>query len=201
MVECILFEEKFYFENQKNIVDGIAINPLLSNDFYNTANEDRDINELAHWWGRPFIVTESFMEDSYEEYCERMSECKLESLEEFTARRDKDEKSWNEHWSGGVRYDVLCLTGGAWDRPSTLGHFSTLEEALVLAKEQPQMYQLLDAEGFLDLPIMMKEAMIKAEKGEQIMKIVLDGGREIFQIVFFKSIPIEGYLQVIQIKR
>lgn len=170
ILEYTLFEEKFFLENQRNIVDGIAIDPLLADDFYDTANEGRDTNELAHWWGRPFITTESFMEDSYEAYCERMTEFdaeyKLESLEEFTARRDNEEKSWNEHWVGGVRYDVRCLTGGAWDRPSMLGNFSTLEEAIALAKEQPKMYQLLDDEGFLDLPIGIKEAMQRAEKGE-----------------------------------
>ena len=166
MVEYILFEEKFHFENQKNIVDGVAIDPFLPNDFYNTPNKERDTNELAHWWGRAFITTESFREDSYEEYCERMSEYKLDSLEEFTARRDDEERSWNNRWIGGVRYDVRCLTGGAWDRPSMLGNCSTLEEALVLAKEKPQMYQLLDDEGFLDLPIGIKEAMVRSEKGE-----------------------------------
>lgn len=170
MIDETLFEEKFYFENQKNIVDGIAIDPLLPDDFYTTANDERDTNELAHWWGRPFITTESFMEDSYEAYCKRMTEFdaayKLESLEEFTTRRDSDEKSWNEHWVGGIRYTLQCLTGGAWDRPSILGHFSTLEEALALAKEKPKMYQILDDEGFLDLPIIMQEAMARSEAGK-----------------------------------
>jgi len=135
-----LFEEKHYFENQNNIVDGIAIDPLLPDHFYDMDHDDRDENELDNWWGRPFIRTESFMKEPYEEYCERMSEYELESLEEFKARVDKSEKSWNERWKGGIRYDVRCLTGGAWDRPSVLGYFSTLEEALALAKDQPQMY-------------------------------------------------------------
>ena len=165
-----LYDEKYYFENQVNIIDGIAVNPLLPDDFYDTPNDERDTNELAHWWGRPFITTESFMEDSYEAYCERMTEFdaeyKLESLEEFTTRRENEEKSWNEHWVGGVRYDVRCLTGGAWDRPSSQGYFSSLEEALVVAKEKPKMFQLLDEEGFLDLPIVMKEAMERMQQGE-----------------------------------
>jgi len=166
VMEHTLFDKKYYFENQENIVDGIAIDPLLPDDFYDTANEERDTNELAHWWGRPFITTESFMEDSYEAYCKRVSGDKLESLEEFTIRRENQEKSWNERWIGGIRYDVRCLTGGAWDRPSMLGHFSTLEEALNLAKEKPRMYQLLDDEGFLDLPIGIKEAMERSKREE-----------------------------------
>ena len=166
VMEYTLFDKKYYFENQENIVDGIAIDPLLPDDFYDTANEERDTNELAHWWGRPFITTETFREDSYEEYCERMSKYELESLEEFTARREEEEQSWNRKWVEGVRYDVRCLTGGAWDRPSMLGNFSTLDEALALAKEKPKMYQLLNDEGFLDLPIGIKEAMERAERGE-----------------------------------
>ena len=165
-MEHILYDKKYYFENQENIVDGIAIDPIFPDDFYYTANEERDTNELAHWWGRPFIITESFTEDSYEEYCERMSGDKLKSLEEFTTRREKQKKSWNERYVGGICYIVHCLTGGAWDRPSMLGNFSTLEEALCFAKEKPRMYQLLDDEGFLDLPIGMKEAIERSKRGE-----------------------------------
>lgn len=41
----------------------------------------------------------------------------------------------NEAWPGGVRYDVYCLDGGAWDRPTARGWFGTLEEALRFALE------------------------------------------------------------------
>jgi len=139
-----VFEEKYYFENQNNIVEGIAIDPLLPDDFYDMAHDERDSCELAHWWGRPFIVTVSLREES-------------------ATRSDNEEKSGSEYGAGSIRYDVLCLTGGAWDRPSLLGSFSTVEEALALAKEKPQMYQLLDDEGFLDLPIAIKEAMVNAK--------------------------------------
>ena len=37
----INFKQKHYFKNQKNIVDGIAIDPILPDDFWNTAHEDR----------------------------------------------------------------------------------------------------------------------------------------------------------------
>ncbi len=46
----------------------------------------------------------------------------------------------NEHWEGGTRYDVRCLTFGAWDRSSMQGQFNNLDEALSLAKEKPQLY-------------------------------------------------------------
>jgi hypothetical protein len=33
-------------------------------------------------------------------------------------------------WPQGVRFDVYCLDGGAWDRPTAWGWFGTLEEAI-----------------------------------------------------------------------
>jgi uncharacterized short protein YbdD (DUF466 family) len=161
-----LFEEKYYFKNQKNIIDGVAVDPLLPNDFYDTPNEERSTEELANWWGRPFILTQAFIDESYEEYCERMIEFnpdgKWESFEDFNTRREEERRFWSEKWVGGIRYDVECLTGGAWDRPSLLGSFSTLEEALSLAKKKPKMYQLLNDDGSLELPIFYKEALERA---------------------------------------
>jgi hypothetical protein len=138
------YPSKYLFENQENIVDGVAINPLLSDDFYDTEHDNRHELELSNWWNRAYITTEKFVKDSYEEYCERMTEFnvnyKLESLEEFTSRIENQEKSWNEHWVGGTSYTVHCLTGGAWDRPSVIGQYSTLEEALIKAKEVTQFF-------------------------------------------------------------
>ncbi len=37
------------------------------------------------------------------------------------------------HWPKGVRYDVRCLDGGAWDRSTAWGSFPTLEAAVDLA--------------------------------------------------------------------
>ena len=160
------FKEQHYFENQTNIVEGIAIDPVLRDGFYDTENELRDLTELANWWGRVFITTADFGEDSYESYCERMLEFdvdyKLESLEEFTLRRAESEATWNKNLVGGICYSVCCLTGGAWDRPSYLGYCSSLEEALALAKESPLMYQELREDGSLDYPTAMKEAVARA---------------------------------------
>ena len=87
-----LFDKKYYFENQENIIDGVAIDPLLPDDFPDTPNEERDINELAHWWGRPFITTETFREDSYEAYCERMNKYELERFESEKRTEEKRNK-------------------------------------------------------------------------------------------------------------
>ena len=41
----------------------------------------------------------------------------------------------NEHWPNGIRFDVRCLDGGAWDRSTNRGQFATLEEAIQRANE------------------------------------------------------------------
>jgi hypothetical protein len=48
-----------------------------------------------------------------------------------------------------IRYSVYCLTGGAWDRPSSLGRFATLEEALSKANSEIKLYFALDEDGAL----------------------------------------------------
>jgi hypothetical protein len=40
----------------------------------------------------------------------------------------------NEAWPSGIRFDVYCLDGGAWDRPTARGWFGTLEEAIHCAR-------------------------------------------------------------------
>ena len=59
----INFKKKHYFKNQKNIVYGIAVDPILPDDFWNTAHEDREKIELDEWWERPFIVTQGYDEE------------------------------------------------------------------------------------------------------------------------------------------
>lgn len=38
------------------LIEGIAYEPKLPNDFWNTPNEDRDFEELENWWDVAFIV-------------------------------------------------------------------------------------------------------------------------------------------------
>ncbi len=144
------FKKKHYFKNQKNIVEGIAIDPILPEDFWSTAHEDREKIELDEWWERPFIVTQGYREASYEEYYSRMKShyddfvshhgedkttYELETEDEFNARVGKQKISWFARWPSGIRYDVYILDGGAWDRPTNKGQVSSLEEALTIAKK------------------------------------------------------------------
>ena len=129
------FKKKHYFKNQKNIVDGIAIDPILPDDFWNTAHEDREKVELDEWWERPFIVTQGYEEESYEEFCARMESNVDETEDEYNERVAKQKKSWFGAWPTGIRFDVYILDGGAWDRPTSKGKVGSLEEALEIAKD------------------------------------------------------------------
>ncbi len=144
------FKKKHYFKNQTNIVDGIAIDPILPDDFWNTAHEDREKIELDEWWERPFIITQGYDEESYEKYYSRMkpyyddliahygeekTTYKVETEDEFNARIAEQKKSWFDAWTTGIRYDVYILDGGAWDRPTSKAKVGSLEEALKIAKD------------------------------------------------------------------
>jgi len=68
-------------------------------------------------------------DNSYEEYYERLKDynMELESEEEFYLRIESSKKSWFEYWGeDGLRYDVRILDGGAWDRTTNKGSYSTL---------------------------------------------------------------------------
>ena len=144
------FKKKHYFKNQTNIVDGIAIDPILPDDFWNTAHEDRERIELEEWWERLFILTKGYEEESYQEYFSRMkpyyddlithygeekTTYKVENEDEFNARVAEQKKSWFDEWTTGIRYDVYILDGGAWDRPTSKAKVGSLEEALEIAKD------------------------------------------------------------------
>lgn len=49
---------------------------------------------------------------------------------------DSGRAQWMEAWPSGIRYDVRCLDGGAWDRSTSWGMFATLEEALACIRDR-----------------------------------------------------------------
>jgi len=123
----VKYLKKHRFQNQKSVIDGIPINPILRDEFDMTDNEERPQDEISDWWDKPYIITEVLDEENttYEEYLGRSKEYKFtpESREE-----------WIESFSDGTCYMVRCLDGGVWDRSSNLGSYPTLEEALKKAK-------------------------------------------------------------------
>jgi hypothetical protein len=91
----------------EQVVDGIAVNPKLGVSFDDTPNDARSDRQRA-WWDRPYIETET-----------------------------GTGPEWLKAWPSGMRYDVRCLDGGAWDRSTCWGMAATLEEAVRIAKTGP----------------------------------------------------------------
>ena len=89
----------------------VPINPKLPAKFDCTPNDARP-DSHQRWWHRPFIQTFTF---------------------EQIGGNAEQRTRWFEHWPTGTRYDVRCLDGGAWDRPTCWGMFGTLEEAMSCA--------------------------------------------------------------------
>lgn len=98
---------KFSFRCDR-VVNGVAINPQLPANFGSTSNEARPDRHRI-WWDLPYI--ETYHDDD----------------PQFVAQVERKR----------VRYDVRCLDGGAWDRPTWWGGFPTLEEALACAGKGP----------------------------------------------------------------
>jgi len=61
-------------------------------------------------------------------------------------------KTANENWPNGERYDVRCLDGGGWDRPTVWGFFETLGEAVQTAKAGPAWRRNSDPSEDVQLP-------------------------------------------------
>lgn len=134
-----------YPENQTcEVVQGIFINPKLRSDFNYTPNDERETLEIEHWYGRPYIETDEYSSETYAEFVVRMAsydfDYKPESEHEFNERTQKLKESWFKAYPTGIRYEVRCLTGGAWDRSSSLGMFGSLEEAIEKATSEIRLF-------------------------------------------------------------
>lgn len=102
----------------------IPTNPTLPAYFDDTPHHLRTSIELHKWWGRPFICTAS-AEKLYGND-ERYAQFKAEFL---------------IHYPEGVRYDVRCLDGGAWDRSSAIAACKTQAEAMLIARHYIPLYR------------------------------------------------------------
>ncbi len=105
-------------------VGGVLINPVLPKGFDVTPNDERPASHQK-WWNRSYIVSET-----------------VEALDRFYGgRTDEYADAGRKHWEQarpkwlatyptGIRYEVRCLDGGAWDRSTWRGSFATLDAAL-----------------------------------------------------------------------
>lgn len=119
----------------------IYINPKVPKwmDFKDL--NDRSESHMNKWFNRAYIRTQEFTQDTYKEYCDRMSnskDYKLETEQEFNTRREQSKKRWFSHWKTGIRYDVRMLDGGAWDRTTNKGSFDNKEDAIKHCEELMQ---------------------------------------------------------------
>jgi hypothetical protein len=109
-------------------VDEIPVNPRLPPKFDDTPNDARPQSH-QRWWFRPYIVTEK--------WCEPTGDAAYWTEE----KRNEARAEWFRAWPAGTRYDVRCLDGGAWDRSTWWGSFSTLAEAQQCARgRDPQRF-------------------------------------------------------------
>lgn len=116
-------------------IQKIPVNPSLRPEFNVTAYEDRPPEEIEQWWDVPYIVTDTFEDQgdkTFDEYVARMrsyGDDPGRSREEWDADKAKHRENWFVWFPSGIRYEVRCLDGGAWDRPTCWGVFSTLADA------------------------------------------------------------------------
>lgn len=125
-------------------VQGIHVNPRLRKLFDDTPHENRSQAEINSWWCVPYILTtevDEYVSDfSYEEFVKRIESAgsiryyPTPSREQW--EKDKAERiaSFYASYPTGIRYEVRCLDGGAWDRSTNHGFFPTLELAINHAK-------------------------------------------------------------------
>ena len=121
----------------------MLINPKLPKHFFNRANEARSPRELNKFWCVPFILTHEYEEnDTWAEY---ESRCKAFVIEDFVLKTEAEfnqcqaerKARWATDYPTGIAYVVHCLDGGAWDRPTWWGDFSSLEEAKACCENGP----------------------------------------------------------------
>lgn len=133
--------------------DDVLIDPELPPEFDNTPNEERSPAHMR-WWGMPYIVTQSV--EALDARYGAMAGANADTARQqwWTTERPK----WMQSWPTGVRYEVRCLDGGAWDRSSSWGMFKTVEAAVrcakgrhvgdtpvLLSRQPPEARQLLPA--------------------------------------------------------
>ena len=126
---------------QREIADAkrnspIPINPKLPRNFDSTPNDERP-HSHARWWGRPYIQTETVWRLD-DQYAGRTDEYADGARQYWAENRAK----WLEAWPSGVRWNVRCLDGGAWDRSTSWGMFATLAAALECAGSPVTLYSL-----------------------------------------------------------
>lgn len=123
-----IFEINGHSFQAEDCIQGVLINPVLPHFFDCTENNSRPASHEKFWF-LPYIVTET-IEDNDRRYAERVDEYADKAREFWLSER---RPSWLRAYPSGVRYNVRCLDGGAWDRSTNFGFTDSLSAALALA--------------------------------------------------------------------
>ncbi|WP_439126188.1 MAG: hypothetical protein ACNJA3_27870 (plasmid) [Pseudomonas rhizophila] len=141
-VEVDTYQPVHWPENQKLVAGRFPLNPTLRRCFDQTPNEDRESLETEHWWDLPFIIShdwESCVENIKSNQAHHRGQANdyVISDVELEAKIQEEKHRWFAEFPDGVRYDVRCLDGGAWDRSTWWGSSGSLDEAVKLAEAGP----------------------------------------------------------------
>jgi hypothetical protein len=137
---------------------GVPFNPTLPPNFDDTPNEGRPQSHQC-WWHRPFIRTETVERlDAF--YADR-TDAHAEVGRKLWAESGR--AGWMEAWRSGIRYEVRCLDGGAWDRSTSWGMFPTLDEALVRHRGAPSSPASRQAQRDANVRESMRETLAAVE--------------------------------------
>lgn len=121
--------EYHHLENQP-LIEGVVVNPLQREYFNATDNDDRCFDEIHDWFYVPYVVTDAY----------RINQ-------NFSAgENDVKSKEFIKSWPSGMRYEVRCLDGGAWDRSTFIKSFKTLLEAVSFVKHNYDLDELYKVE-------------------------------------------------------
>jgi hypothetical protein len=125
----------------ESVIEGILINPVLPDNFYDCPNDERPEEQVHKFWDRPYITVDKFSpsDSSYRQYKARVNFIGItpETENEFNDRVKLAKDQWGQSFPNGTRYTVHCLDGGAWDRPLCWGCLCSIEEAIECCKNGP----------------------------------------------------------------
>ena len=122
------------------VEDGVLINPALPEKFSCTPNAERSPEERARWWDRPYVQVSTWeqLERHQREHQVYLRREGLGGAADVEAHIAQLREDWFKGWPEGKRYEVRCLDGGAWDRPTCWGMFPSLDLALACINERCQ---------------------------------------------------------------
>lgn len=143
-IEISDYQEQHHYASQSEWAEGFAVNPKQRNDFDCTPNELRDPDEVADWWGKPYILTTDVDQVPQHAFtwAEHVAMHKVHhwplntTQAEFEAQKLASREQFMAQFPTGVSYTVRCLDGGAHDRSTWCGEFASLKAAVQAAKQR-----------------------------------------------------------------